>query len=212
VARYRLVMFDFDGTLADTFPYLLQTFDQVADRFRFRRRDPDATEAMRGLDTRAIMRHHGVATWKLPFIARHARALMAARIDQFRLFEGVAPALNALADHGVILALVTSNARSNAATVLGPALLGRFAHVECGISMFGKASRLRRLLKRCRVTAANALFVGDELRDADAAHAARVSFGAVGWGYARLDALLQRQPQEVFQHPTELARLVEPSN
>jgi phosphoglycolate phosphatase len=200
-------MFDFDGTLADTFPWFLQTFDQVADRFRFRRLDPTETETLRGMDARAIMRHHQVPTWKVPFIARHARALMAGQIAQLRLFAGIDAALHALAARGVTLGLVTSNSRSNAATVMGPALLARFAEIECGISMFGKASKLRRVVRRSGVAPVSALFVGDELRDADAARAAGIGFGAVGWGYARLDALLGRQPEQVFREPADLARL-----
>ena len=34
---YRLVIFDFDGTLADSFPWVLRAMDDVADRFKFRR-------------------------------------------------------------------------------------------------------------------------------------------------------------------------------
>jgi phosphoglycolate phosphatase len=204
VTPYRLVLFDFDGTLADTFPWFLQTFDQVADRFGFRRLDPTETEALRGMDARAIMRHHKVPTWKVPFIARHARTLMAAQIAQLQLFAGIEAALHALADQGVILGLVTSNSRGNAAAVLGPTLLARFAQIECGISMFGKASKLRRVIQRSGIAADHTLFVGDELRDADAARAAGIDFGAVAWGYCRLDALLSRQPERVFQQPGDL--------
>jgi phosphoglycolate phosphatase len=199
-------MFDFDGTLADTFPLFERTFDQVADRFGFRRRNPADAETMRRLDARAIMRHHGVSAWKLPFIARHARALMARHIAELTLFSGIAPALATLADNGVALALVTSNTRANATAVLGPQLIARFSHLACGISVFGKAAKLRRLARR-QGRPDDVLFVGDELRDADAASAAGIAFGAVAWGYTRLDALLSRQPREIFHQPSELVRL-----
>ena len=35
--RHRLVLFDFDGTLADSLAWFLGIFDQVADRFGYRR-------------------------------------------------------------------------------------------------------------------------------------------------------------------------------
>jgi phosphoglycolate phosphatase len=47
--------------------------------------------------------------------------------------------------------------------------------------------------------------VGDEVRDAKAAHAERIHFGAVAWGYTRLDALLAHAPEAVFASVDELA-------
>ena len=36
---YRLAIFDFDGTLADSFPFFLSVFNTIADRHGFRRID-----------------------------------------------------------------------------------------------------------------------------------------------------------------------------
>ncbi len=38
---YRLVVFDFDGTLADSFPWFARVINDVADRYRFARIAPD---------------------------------------------------------------------------------------------------------------------------------------------------------------------------
>jgi phosphoglycolate phosphatase-like HAD superfamily hydrolase len=75
--RYRLVIFDFDGTLADSFPWFLRSIDSVADRFRFRRLREGDVELLRGHGAREIIRYLGIPTWKLPFIARHMRRLKA---------------------------------------------------------------------------------------------------------------------------------------
>jgi phosphoglycolate phosphatase len=200
-------MFDFDGTLADTFPWFLGVFDQVADRFGFRRLDRDATETLRGLDAAQIMRHHAVPAWKVPFIARHARALMAQHLAQFSLFPGVGAVLRDLDEAGSILALVTSNARANVIAMLGPENVARLRYLECGVSLFGKASKLRRLLRRSGVPASEALFIGDEIRDAAAARKAGIAFGAVGWGYTRAEALVAQRPQEIFTQVSQLTAL-----
>ena len=47
------------------------------------------------------------------------------------------------------LALVSSNARRNVARSLGEARLARFAAVECGSALLGKAYRLRQVAQRC---------------------------------------------------------------
>jgi phosphoglycolate phosphatase len=119
----RLVMFDFDGTLADSFAWFLEVSDAIADRFRFQRFDRSDLEGLRGLDFRTMMKRHRVAFWKLPFIARQARALMARDIDRIPLFAGVDTALAKLADGSAKLAIVTSNSRNNVQRVLGATAL-----------------------------------------------------------------------------------------
>jgi phosphoglycolate phosphatase len=203
--KYRLVMFDFDGTLADSYPWFLRIFDQLADRYRFKRLDPGATEMLRGLDARQIMRLHQVPAWKVPFIARHARTLLSKHVAEIALFAGVPAALRALQEHGAHLALVTSNSRANVDMILGPENLARIGQLECGISVFGKASRLRRVLARRGCPPQQAIFIGDEIRDAQAARRAGIAFGAVAWGYTRLDALAAHDPRETFTRVEDLA-------
>ncbi|WP_049127005.1 HAD hydrolase-like protein, partial [Burkholderia cenocepacia] len=59
----------------------------------------------------------------------------------------------------------------------------------CGIPLFGKARRLRALVREAGVRADEVLYVGDEIRDADAARRARIAFQGVAWGYTAPDAL-----------------------
>ena len=66
-------------------------------------------------------------------------------------------------------------------------------------SIFGKTSRFRRVLRRSGLRNDEVLCVGDEIRDAEAARAAGIPFGAVTWGYTTADALLRHEPAEVFQ-------------
>jgi phosphoglycolate phosphatase len=83
------MIFDFDGTLADTMPLFLSLFDEAADQYGFRRVQQDGLEAMRGLDARQIMTQHEVPLWKLPVIAAFMRRRMAGMVDRIRLFSGV---------------------------------------------------------------------------------------------------------------------------
>jgi phosphoglycolate phosphatase len=68
----------------------------------------------------------------------------------------------------------------------------------CGASVFGKRTPFRRILKRSGVRPQEALCIGDEIRDIDAATRERIPFGAVAWGYTHIDALTAHAPAEVF--------------
>lgn len=201
--RYRLAIFDFDGTLLDSFSWFVTAVDEMAREFGFRSLPREELEALRGMPAREIVRRLDVPLWKMPRVANRMRSLMARDLDALRLFPGIRETLVGLDDHGVALAIVSSNSAANIQKVLGD-LGASIAHYECGVSMFGKASRLKRVLRRLDVSAADALYVGDELRDVDAAHAAGMAFGAVSWGYTLPDALKAANPELFFETSADL--------
>ena len=111
--RYSLVIFDLDGTLADSFPWFLRTVNDVADRYRFRRVAEEDIEQLRHATARELMALLNVPTWKLPFITRHMRKLKAQASANIALFDGVDIMLRTLSERGVQLALVSSDSDTN---------------------------------------------------------------------------------------------------
>lgn len=208
MARYKLVIFDFDGTLADSFPWFLGALNQVAGRYRFRKVEAHEVDTLRGYSGRQLLAHFRVPFWKMPFIARHMRALAARSTDTIRLFSGVDELLRELSDQGVELAIVSSNAEENIRAVLGPERAALIRYYECGTSLFGKAARFRRVLQRSGVRPGEALCIGDEIRDLEAARAVGIPSGAVSWGYATPEALKAHAPAKVFERVGDIAALV----
>jgi phosphoglycolate phosphatase len=209
--RYRLVIFDFDGTLADSFPWFASVLNDVADRYRFRRVEEHEVAHLRTLGARQIMAHVGLAAWKVPIVANHLRGLAARDGHAIPLFPGVASFLSRLAAAGATVAIVSSNSEALVRRVLGPAAAA-VHHYDCGASMFGKRRHLRRILERAGVDRAAAIYVGDELRDLDAARALHLDFGAVAWGYTNARTLAAAAPSALFADVDDLAaRLLAPS-
>lgn len=208
---YRHLIFDFDGTLANSFPWFLNVMDEVADRFRLARLPKGDVEKMRTRNARDLIASARIPVWKLPFIARHVKNLMARDIGQIQLFDGVQEMLDTLAAQGVRLTLASSNSRENVATVLGPEALRHFTDFECGVSLFGKAAKYRKIFKRTPYSAAETLCIGDELRDLDAAREAGLPFGAVSWGCTHGPALVAQEPEHYFEAVGEIVDLVCPA-
>ncbi|SMH59750.1 HAD hydrolase-like protein [Azospirillum agricola] len=201
---HRLVIFDFDGTLADSFPWFVGVLNGVAGRYGFQPVRPEEMETLRGYDARRIMRHLRVPLWKLPFIASHMRRLMARDIDGIQLFDGVPAMLRTLTGRGVTVAIVSSNSVDNIRRILGPenaALVSRYA---CGASLFGKPAKFRGILRDTGIPAADAIAIGDELRDIEAARRVGVACAAVTWGYTRGDALEAHRPDRLFRRVEEI--------
>jgi phosphoglycolate phosphatase len=207
--RYDLAIFDFDGTLADSLPLLLEVFNEVADRFRFPRMERSELEALRRHPAHKILRLLGIPFWKVPIIAGHMRSLMARNIHRVLLFDGVGDVLRRLASRKVGLAVVSSNSPENIRRVLGPEVAALIEYYECGVSLFGKKSRFRRVLARSGVPRTAAICIGDEIRDLEAAQSAGIAFGAVSWGYNDAEVLRAHSPTELFETPADLADKLE---
>ncbi len=203
---YRLALFDFDGTLADSFPWFLGVVNRLADEHGFRRIGEHELETLRGQSARQVMGALGVSAWKLPRIAHQMRREMATDIGRITLFPGVDQVLRGLAGRGIKLAVVTSNSLDNVRRVLGPESSELIRHWACGASMFGKRPKLRAVLRDSGVPAGEAIAIGDEIRDLEAARAAGIAFGAVSWGYTSPEALRAQGPEEVFASPEEILR------
>ena len=133
------------------------------------------------------------------------RQLKALEAHRLPLFPGVGDLLRDLARRGVPRAIVSSDAEANIRTTLGPEHARLIDHFACGAGLFGKPPLLRRVLRHYRLRPDEALYVGDELRDAEAARAVGVAFGAVTWGFTTVDALKAQGPDRVFTSVAEIA-------
>nr|WP_050783569.1 HAD hydrolase-like protein [Methylobacterium nodulans] len=204
-------MLDFDGTLADSFPWFCRVLNGVADRYGFRRVAAEEIELLRGLGAQAVLRHLAVPAWKLPLIARHMRALAARDIAELRLFPGIAALLHRLDAGGVRLAVVTSNREDIVRRVLGPENAARIAHFACGSALFGKARRFRAVVRGSGIAPGRVICLGDEIRDAEAAASCGLAFGAVTWGYTRPEALAALRPGHLFDTPEAVAAALLPA-
>jgi phosphoglycolate phosphatase len=202
---YKLVIFDFDGTLADSSRWLARELPPLAVRFGFRQVCEAEIETLRSKHTREILEYLGVSRWKLPFIARRLRQRMGQDAAEIQLFPGAKALLRRLAGQGVVLGVVSSNSAENVRRILGPEAAALVEHYECGAALFGKAAKFRKVVRRARVKPCETLCIGDETRDIEAARQAGLASGAVVWGYARRELLASRAPTWLFETPDDVA-------
>lgn len=203
--RYDLVIFDFDGTLADSLTWFRGALGDVIDKHGLPPICEARAEALRGLTPKQIMDELAIPTWKIPFIASDVRARAAENVDKIHLFDGIRDMIADLAGHGAELAVVSSNGETAVKAVLGEPLVGHFGQFACGAALFGKASVFRKVIKRAGTTPERTLCVGDEIRDIDAAREVGCAAGAVDWGFATPEILSAQTPDYLFSRPSQIA-------
>lgn len=205
---YRVVLFDFDGTIADSLPTSFETFNRVALHYGL---DPITHEqaiALRRLDSRTIVKRLG-GLLRSSRIMRAAKADFARHIDQVPPFPGIPEAVRQLREKGCTLGILSSNEHDTILKFLGNhRLTDLFRIIETGSPLFGKAPRLRRIRRRLNSPPGSILYVGDETRDVQAAGKAKVAAAAVLWGANTREALAPFEPRHILAHPDEIVPLV----
>ena len=162
---YRLVIFDFDGTLADSADWFISMSNEVARRFRFREISEEEVAMLRGRSRREVVAYMRVPAWKMPFIARHTRKLVSENTSKIPLFPESRALIRRLNEAGVVLALVSSNSEANVRRILGDDLADCISHYACGASMFGKTPKFRSVIRKADARHAQVLSIGDETRE-----------------------------------------------
>src|SRR5436190_23639792 len=105
------------------------------------------------MDARRVMKHVDLPIWKVPAISSHVMGLFDEQIHLLALFEGIDQLLRDLSSQGVKLAVVTSNSYENVQKILGPENSALIDYYECGVRIFGKQDKLKKVLKQSGVQA-----------------------------------------------------------
>lgn len=206
MVKYKMVLFDSDGTLADTLPWASAAFNQLADKYGFKPITAAEHDELRHLSMQDMMQRAKIPLWRLPALVTGMRKLMAEHVHEFSLFDGISQSLQQLSQAGVVLGIVSSNSTNTVRAILGPDNTALIQHFACSASIFGKAPKLRSVLRASGIAAGDTIYIGDETRDAEAAHKVGMAYGAVAWGYHDLKTLRAQSAAEYFLKPGEIGQ------
>lgn len=200
------VIFDLDGTIADSMEVFIETVEEIL-------KLPKMTDAeileLRGLNTHQIAKHLGVKKWQTPMLAVKGKRMIAAKMNRVQAFDGMPEAIEQLARNGYKLFILSTNSEPAIRGFLDRCnLIDHFVHIYAGASITGKAKRLKRLLKNEGLQPQECVYIGDEVRDIEAAQAIGMPIIAVAWGYSTPEALAVLDPDGLVDNPKKLAELL----
>lgn len=201
------IIFDFDGTIADSFDYVAEFLLAEANVGPV---NQSAKSLLRGMSMQAMARELGFKWWQLPRLFLLGRRGMAGSVRHLQPFDDMPEVIRKLHAEGHELFIVSSNnARNIRAFLHAHHLQEYFFKIYGSVGIFGKSSEIRKLLRENNLEAKDAVYIGDELRDAEAADSVSVQPISVLWGFARAKDLRAFNPNFLASTPNEIIELLE---
>lgn len=203
------LIFDFDGTIADTLQQSFRILNRLAAKHGFRPLKEEEVPMARDMGTSAFIRYLKIPKLRIPRILAEGRHLLHEEIHTVRPIVGFAEVLPQLRKKVPHLGIVTSNSKENVEAFLDRHKIRHFDFISTSPKLKGKAKNLKAALKVFTLDAAEVAYVGDETRDIKAAKKANMVPVAVTWGFNSEKALMGRGPKHIIHHPRELLELLQ---
>jgi len=208
VSAVKVIIFDFDGTIADSFEAVWNISNKLAAEFGYPVTQAGDITQLKNLSSKEIIKQSQLSPLKIPFLVRRLRKELSREIPHLQTFPGMEPVLRSLQQRGDRLGIVTSNSRENVEAFLAAQnLLNVFDFVESGLALFGKDKVIQRVVKRRRLNLADTIYVGDETRDIEAARKIGIPIISVTWGFNSSQTLAAENPDFLIHQPEELLQI-----
>ena len=208
---HHTLVFDFDGTIADTLGETRRIFNQIAPDYGIRQVEEHELDHLRHLSLKQLLGHLGIPKRRVPALISRGTGMMRGNITRLQMIEGMAEVILELRRHVRSFGILTSNASANVELFLQThGLREPFDFISSTSKLNGKAKHLKAIRKTFSLRHEEMLYIGDELRDVKASQKAGIPVAAVTWGFNSRESLAAEKPDYLFDHPADFLRLLTP--
>jgi phosphoglycolate phosphatase len=167
-------------------------------------------EALRGQPARDVLRELRIRPWQLPSLTRRIKRLAGSRIPDTTTAAGMDEALADLSLRYRMIVLSTNSPGTIRSFLENNGLEELFSVIYGDVPFGGKTRALRRILKCERgLGASGCVYIGDEIRDIEAAKRAGLPSVGVAWGFTDAGALRNAAPTAFASAPRELITIAQ---
>lgn len=205
--KAKILIFDFDGTIADTFASMVEISNHLSTEFNFKKIQAHEVEHFKHKSSREMLRILQVPTLKIPRIASRAKKELNKKMTTIEPMKGIKETLEKIKSLGYKMGILSSNSLENVNKFLHQHDLKLFDFVLTSSRFWGKNHGLKKLIAQHGYRPQDILYIGDETRDIEAARKSGIGIAAVTWGYNSSRALKSFQPDYVLHSPQELLQL-----
>lgn len=205
------ILFDFDGTIANTLPLGFELYNEIAGHYNFISADDSELPQLMNMSITEILKLKDIPLYMVPIALYNVKKKMKERLAEVMPFEGIKDFLNNLKKAGYHLSIISSNSKENMIKFFEMNNIDVFNYIYSSTSLFGKDKLIKHYLKAVKTTPEKVIYVGDEIRDIEAAKASNIQVISVTWGYNNKDLLAKHSPDYIVETIPALQNILIPN-
>lgn len=204
----KLLIFDFDGTIADTFHLVLEIVNKHPTRYGVDGITTEEATRLKNMEIKYLLKEFNIHTFMLPIILTRIRFSLAQNLYKATPYKDISHLLHEFKQEGYTLGIVSSNSIPKIKAFLKKYELDIFDFVYAQNNFFSKNTMLSRAIKKHNFIPENVLYIGDEVRDIYAGKKANLKVCSVSWGYNSKSLLEKHNPDFIVDTGEELQQVV----
>lgn len=208
---HQVFIFDFDGTLANTLDLMRTAFNGMALEYGLPKILPDNLPQLRAMSAKELLQKYPLSPLTFLKLRHTIQDAVRSNIQNCNSVDGIPLVLKQLKKSGAIIGIVTSNSKENVQLFFEQNRSRQIDFIYSEKNLFGKAKVLNKIIREKGFSKTSVVYIGDEVRDIEAAHQAGVTSVAVTWGFNTRERLLKAQPEYVVDEPGEILEILKHS-
>ena len=193
----KCVIFDFDGTLADTARQVMSVYNIIAEKYGYEPRDMDDFHLLKQMNISTAMQLVDIPIRKMPSLIKEGQKIFRDYVSESEAFaENLRESLEKIKQLCGIVGIISSNTKKNIKIFLEK------AEIDCmdfiiSSPLFSKETKIKKIMDKHDLLPRDVIYIGDETRDIDSAKKAGVRSIAVTWGWNGRDLLSRHDPEYI---------------
>ena len=199
---YKYVIFDFDGTIADTLNAGLPIYNDMAKKHGFK--EVRNFDEVRSITLREFIKRHEISRLKFPFYLKELLKRLHEDINLVKPYKGMENVIKKL-NKNYKLGIVSANSKENILKFLElNDLKYCFDFVYNYPLILGKSKVFKKILKEKNLEKEDIIYLGDEDSDIDAAKKAGIRIISVTWGMKNENMLKKKNPDFIAEKAEDI--------
>ncbi len=200
----KTIMFDFDGTLADSKDVAFKIYNELAEEHNYKKIKKSEIPEISRASIVEKCKMLNVPKFKLAFLFYEATKRFKEHILNINLFDGIKEVVDILNNEDFNLVVVSSNSEDAIKEILHRNDVHVFTNIFSSKNLFGKHKTINNYIKKNNLKREDIIYVGDELRDIDSCKKSGVKIISVSWGFDSPELLMNNKPDYLVNTPREI--------